>query len=275
MKKIIISESSELDNVINSLDGDWVFRGQSDSKWKIETSILRFFETTESLINRNTQQHYISAEKSSFYEFCSTAPLYLQHLPESDDMLGWYSVMQHYGVPTRLLDVTCSPYVALFFAMDSGANNASIFCIKPSHFSTLDENEYLDENNYSEFITEGLERNHKISLYYPSWSSERSFQQQGLFLVPNTLNRSFSSLLGDYGEDNGHLLEIVISKDCRIDFIRKLIDMNITSSTLFPSLEGYSRSIKNLLVHYLSGANEDSKLMPNKWFQRTPLKLRR
>jgi len=275
MEQIIISEPADFDAKISSLEGDWVFRGQSSSGWPIETSILRFFESTESLIGRNTKQHYISAEKSSLNEFRSTAPLYLQHLPKEEDMLGWYSVMQHYGVPTRLLDVTCSPYVALFFAMDSGAGDASLFCIKPSHFSNLDGNEYLEECNYGEFVTDGLEGNYKISLYSPSWSSERSFQQQGLFLVPNTLKKPFSSLLGNYGEDNGRLLEIVIPKEYRIDFIRKLIDMNITSSTLFPSLEGYSRSIKNLLIHYLSGASEDSKLMPNKWFQRTPLKLRR
>jgi hypothetical protein len=38
-------------------------------------------------------------------------------LPGSEDILSWLAVMQHYGVPSRLLDFTLSPYVALYFAL--------------------------------------------------------------------------------------------------------------------------------------------------------------
>lgn len=275
MELTTLNEVNEFDEIIQSLKGDWVFRGQSNSLWEIETSVFRFFLDLDSLIGKSTQPYYLSAEKAALQEFCSIARLYLQHLPEENDTLGWFSVMQHYGVPTRLLDVSCSPYVALFFAMENGTNDASVFCIKPSYLSELDGHEYLNRSNYVEFIDDGLQGTYKISLCSPSWTSERSFQQQGLFLVPNTLNKSFSSLMSNYGEEKGYYHKIIIPSKLRMEFIRKIIDMNITSSTLFPSLEGYSRSIKNLIIHYLSGAKEDEKIMPNKWFQRTPLILRR
>ena len=52
--------------------------------------------------------------------FQSTVHLHLSMLPEKNGKLEWLAIMQDYGTPTRLLDVTFSLHVATCFALESG-----------------------------------------------------------------------------------------------------------------------------------------------------------
>jgi FRG domain-containing protein len=52
-----------------------------------------------------------SEERELLHLFKEQAPHHVETLPEQDDTASWLAMMQHYGVPTRLLDLTQSPNI--------------------------------------------------------------------------------------------------------------------------------------------------------------------
>lgn len=91
----------------------WVFRGLKSVSYKLEPTIER--EAQSKSIEWGGLEHFASNE------FKSRARIHLSALWVPDDELSWLALMQHYAVPTRLLDFTYSPFVAFYFAVSPGS----------------------------------------------------------------------------------------------------------------------------------------------------------
>lgn len=89
------------------------FRGHSSAAYSLLPSIMR---KTEWLIHENDMYNELRIECSNDFSECKT---HLDYLVE----------MQHYGLPTRLLDVTQNPLVALYFACDNEPEKAGEFIV--------------------------------------------------------------------------------------------------------------------------------------------------
>lgn len=88
---------------------DWVFRGQSNSDWSLQTTLER-----GAYVNSSNVRDIPKIEKKILDKFQRRAFHYLERLPEKENILEWLSLIQHHGGPTRLLDFSYSYYVSLF-----------------------------------------------------------------------------------------------------------------------------------------------------------------
>ncbi|WP_171393668.1 type I restriction-modification system subunit M [Vibrio mediterranei] len=85
-----------------------VYRGIKDEDFKLEPSIMRLGYTDE--------DELIKAEKRLFKAFKQQALPHLEYTPKND--WEWLALAQHHGLPTRLLDWSKNPLIALYFAIE-------------------------------------------------------------------------------------------------------------------------------------------------------------
>lgn len=250
---------------VHPLKDFWVFRGQSNYRWKLSTGLERLNLAVE--------------ESKIIDDFKRHAHLYT-NTDKIDNTLEWLSVMQHNGTPTRLLDWTFSPYVAIFFAMndvridihDEEQRYSAVYALnyKPINLKLSDfyKNhkvyEFLSSDNFifkntmtddthfkSVFFSEFMKKNEEfpptVIPLIPFNSHIRLTIQQGLFLCPTqiilptfeeNLKHTFENIPNDY------IKKYLIPVELKPKIITELNYMNINDATLFPGIEGYSRFLK-------------------------------
>lgn len=242
-----VSSAQQLLRVVESLMGspDFVFRGQSAAYEKtgrltLTTTLERHspteedwnrFSTWASMPDENCNSDAFKYgplskyERDNLLEYQSRVCHFLHDVPSENDYSSWFALMQHHGAPTRLLDVSESIFVALYFATSHQNQhdgivyafltpNIRLFGEYQKHYSSvLKECDSLYwEHQAQEIATRiiavdcGLE--YPGSDSSPGWTcspgvitfknrrpSKRELAQQGLFLMPMTIATSFEQNL--------------------------------------------------------------------------------
>jgi hypothetical protein len=242
MKTVAIKTLSEYIQTIEVFKTEWDqrnlwYRGVSDSNFKLIPSFYR----SEFEID-------CKEEHDIFNSFRLKAKLLIEN-SHNLDKIDWYSIMQHYGLPTRMLDWTTGSLIALFFALrdTNTETDRAVYVINPKdinwkiHNSPDIDNE-IGWNDEIKILLDKYVPNIDLGEYpiaiTPPHIDKRIFAQKGRFTIHGKSKKSIEEICELFSIN---LSKIIINESHIYDLKFELVETGITESVLFPDLEGLAR----------------------------------
>jgi FRG domain len=221
----------------------YVYRGTPRAAHGLETSLQQGkFEAHE--------RHLLT----SFRKYA------LRNAVHGDWVWNWLSLAKHHGLPTRLLDWTYSPFVAMHFATQDIRHfdeDAAIWCVdfrKTNELLPAPLLEVLQTEDVNILTTEMLNRaattleqfeklgDHDFVVFFePPSLDDRIVNQFALFSLPSRATLPLETLLAR--RPNAYR-RIIIPASLKWEVRDKLDQANITERVLFPGLDGVSQWLK-------------------------------
>ena len=222
--------------------------------------LLRGLARAEYPLLTNLQRLGPNAEQCEYHllrNFQKYAPRFVSR---ASSIWHWLAIAQHHGLPTRLMDWTASPYVAMHFATvddSSAAYDGAIWAVDfvevhrhlPKDFvKVLDE---VGSNVFSvemitrvapkmEALANGRTPEFVLFLEPPS-IDDRIVNQFSLFSLPSCCRITFEELMMRIGAS---CTKFVIPSELKGQIRSRLDQGNVTERTLFPGLDGISAWLK-------------------------------
>ena len=122
----LVDTVEELERELRNFGPDYVYRGQGDD-WLPRCTLDRFCESlcaADPATTASVEGHILKA-------FQDRAHLFLPVGSVPGSHTEWFALLQHHGGPTRMLDVTRSPYVAAFYAFEFEAGDPAVIWAFP------------------------------------------------------------------------------------------------------------------------------------------------
>jgi len=256
MKQIRISNADDLLKHFNTLENHYIYRGHANAAWPLQSSLERVIGSK-----------WCSAEARRFEDFSldrfkAKFHLYDRENITPDSKLAWLSVMQHYGVPTRLVDFTESPYVALYFALEAyqpatktdfavfALNYTAVMDASIDHIRCKDSTFVEDRATIypkQDAVFDQIVDRFAYDIVWvtePKRHNERLDRQGGCFVISGNRDKPIAEALELASYSNCEFTKFVMDPSLYPIIFRLLRKMNVTSKSLYGDLDGLARSIR-------------------------------
>jgi hypothetical protein len=209
MNTINIKSFAEFDEALGNLSRSALCRGVSDASYELVPSLFRGKKAPDLL----------AQEKNLMWVFKTQAKAHLSSLPATE--IEWLVLAQHHGLPTRLLDWSLSPLVALYFAVQSRSSSDAAVYVHDKQSFMREEEIYLMSLK-------------QVKAIFPSHVSPRIAAQSGMFTVHPLDGAPFI---------DKSLLKVIIPANKKKLLMDKLLKFGVHHGSMFPDLDGLSKHL--------------------------------
>lgn len=214
----------------------FVWRGQRDQLWKLESSLDRKLRTLNMLHDKEIRNTHLENFKYAIRGRRGANP---RNITDENE---WWALGQHNGLLTPLLDWTTSPFVAAFFSYIEKASSSTSYRM----VFGISKNSIRNKSNEIRNIFQGSGRPPIIDFVEPlTDDNPRLVTQGGLFTrtpdgedIESWIKKNFK------GEsEKVKMWKILLPETERETALQSLNRMNINYLSLFPDLFGASNHV--------------------------------
>jgi hypothetical protein len=272
--------SYSIENEITSINGYIDYIKELKTIWKARNANDIWF--------RGESQDYVLLPKvfrnkiigstaftyNEFYIYQAFTSLYKNYIDANfQHKYEILTFMQHYGVPTRLLDWTESALVALFFAVEKWGkdSDAFIWVMEMSYLNNLSnpkpgkgpflgdiditnsrfeligniENGFVSRTYYDSFPNyRGIKLEYPIAFYPKAISNKRLANQKGTFVIYGKEIKPLENIFIDNGQ-TAYLKKVRIPRDKKKIIYDELRLLGITERSIYPDIEGLAKEMNS------------------------------
>jgi hypothetical protein len=250
------------------------FPNDENHSYKVPNAWYRGLSQNYPLIPKAYRESY--RETDMILEVRRRAHL-LTGMPAWEDHVSWYFILQHHGFPTRLIDWSENPLVALYFAVEkyddyAKRRKANAFCpvvwlIHPNAFNwALRGASIIPGTGRDEAVSSHQnpsDRTYAIENIIAPWSRQhgpdrplaitggyvhfRMFYQKSKFTVHGSERKDLRVYFAETKlAELGFAKAFYIRKANARSILHELAELGISRSSLFPDLDGISTEMDEM-----------------------------
>ena len=222
-KETVLAEIGDIQSYVklvleNVRSGDYIYRGHASKDWELKPSVGRIDGYSPNM------------EKEMFLRFKRNYYSYTTERPESDmDLLF---LAQHYGLPTRLIDFTYNPMIALYFACESEPEvdgRVYVHSIEKMVLMDTDSNSKMPRS-----IDEVFNNIEGARFVIPNYTDARYKNQKALFLLSDKPFKKIT-FISDY---------YTIKRECKEQILHDLAILGYDKTLVYPLLDSLCADIR-------------------------------